>query len=257
MTALEVVDVVAGYNRHPVLTGVSLRFEPARVSLLIGPNGAGKSTLLSTIYGLTNLMDGRVLLDGRDVSSLPPWERRQLGLGLVPQGRANFPEMSVHENLLIAAEEGVTSNISDAIDDVCQRLPFLRRSWRSVAGNLSGGQQQLLETAMVLLGRPKVILLDEPSLGLSPAWQSDVFGFVAQLASDGMTVVMVEQNVIAGLEIADWVVLMEQGSIVLQGRPDEIRDTAALRAAYLGAPAEDDQFEPSQGSAEQRKARRR
>jgi branched-chain amino acid transport system ATP-binding protein len=237
--SLVMQDIIAGYlSDVPIVSGFSAEFAPARVTMLIGPNGAGKSTLLRTIFGLTKLFGGRIVFDNIEIQQIDPWARATVGIGFVPQGRSNFPRMSVHENLQVSMQRLARRQRSDATEYVLGLFPVLRERWTSLAGNLSGGQQQMLEMAMALALRPRLLLLDEPSLGLSPLMQQDLFGLIRRLADDGLTVVMVEQHVQAGLLAAHDVIVMEQGTKIIAGAAHDLMQDDRLKRAYLGAPIE-------------------
>jgi branched-chain amino acid transport system ATP-binding protein len=232
-------DIVAGYLADvPIVSGFSAEFAPSRVTMLIGPNGAGKSTLLRTIFGLTRLFSGRIMLSDAEIQELDPSARVGVGIGFVPQGRSNFPRMSVQENVQVAIQRLPKRQRADAVEHVLGLFPVLRDRWQAFAGNLSGGQQQMLEMAMALALRPRLLLLDEPSLGLSPVMQHELFGLIRRLADEGLTVVMVEQHVRAGLLAAHDVIVMEQGVKILAGDAHELMEDDRLKRAYLGAPIE-------------------
>ena len=227
--ALELVSVTAGYGDVRSCASSPPACRPARITTLIGGNGAGKSTLLRAIYGTNRLFSGQIVFKGETIERLPPWERLKRGVGFVPQGRCNFPAMSVAENLkmgcytLPGACTTPRSTASPAL------FPMLRQKWRTDAGNLSGGEQQILEMAMVLLVEPSLLLLDEPSLGLSPKMQGDVFTTVQRIAASGVTVLVVEQNVRGALLISDRALVMEQGRLFMEGPADEVRTDPRIK----------------------------
>jgi branched-chain amino acid transport system ATP-binding protein len=232
--ALELKSVTAGYGDVPIVHDFSARLLPGSITTLIGGNGAGKSTLLRAMYGTNRLFDGEILFKGEAIQGLPPWERLRRGVGFVPQGRCNFPKMSVAENLKMGCYTLPASVHDAAIDRVIQAFPLLRQKWRTEAGNLSGGEQQILEMAMVMLVEPALLLLDEPSLGLSPRMQGDVFATVQRIAATGVTVLIVEQNVRGALLISDRALVMEQGRLFMDGPANEVRTDPRIRQAYLG-----------------------
>ena len=232
--ALELVSVTAGYGDNPIVREFSARLLPGSITTLIGGNGAGKSTLLRAIYGTNRLFGGEILFKGERVEYLPPWQRLARGIGFVPQGRCNFPHMSVEENLKMGCYTLASGKHDAAIARVTGLFPMLRQKWRIEAGNLSGGEQQILEMAMVLLLEPKLLLLDEPSLGLSPRMQGDVFATVQRIAATGVTVLVVEQNVRGALLISDRALVMEQGRLFMEGPAAEVRTDPRIRQAYLG-----------------------
>ncbi|MCW5745136.1 MAG: ABC transporter ATP-binding protein [Alphaproteobacteria bacterium] len=232
--ALSLVEVTAGYGNNPIVRAFSSDLAAGSITTLIGGNGAGKSTLLRAIYGTNRFFSGRILFRGEPVERLPPWRRLRLGIGFVPQGRCNFPAMSVAENLKMGCYTLPAAAHAAAIERVIGLFPILRERWRIEAGNLSGGEQQVLEMAMVLLLEPSLLLLDEPSLGLSPRMQGDVFATVQRIAASGVTVLVVEQNVRGALMISDRALVMEQGRKFMEGPADEVRNDPRIRQAYLG-----------------------
>jgi branched-chain amino acid transport system ATP-binding protein len=232
--ALELVSVTAGYGDNPIVRDFSARLMAGTITTLIGGNGAGKSTLLRAIYGTNRLFDGQIVFKNETIERLPPWERLRRGIGFVPQGRCNFPAMSVAENLKMSCYTLPTPRHAAAIERVTGLFPVLQQKWRTEAGNLSGGEQQILEMAMVLLLEPSLLLLDEPSLGLSPRMQGDVFTTVQRIAAAGVTVLIVEQNVRGALLISDRALVMEQGRKFMEGPADEVRTDPRIRQAYLG-----------------------
>jgi branched-chain amino acid transport system ATP-binding protein len=232
--ALELVSITAGYGDNPIVREFSTRLLPGSITTLIGGNGAGKSTLLRAIYGTNRFFSGQVVFKGEPIERLPPWERLKRGVGFVPQGRCNFPAMSVEENLQMGCYTLPSAKHAAAIERVTGLFPMLRQKWRTEAGNLSGGEQQILEMAMVLLVEPSLLLLDEPSLGLSPRMQGDVFTTVQKIAATGVTVLVVEQNVRGALLISDRALVMEQGRLFMEGPAAEVRTDPRIRQAYLG-----------------------
>lgn len=230
---LTVENLSAGYGGETIVDDVSLAFMPATITTLIGANGAGKSTLLKAIYGTVTTYAGRVLLEGTALQDLPPAQRLRQGLGFVPQGRCNFPLMTVGENLQLGTYTLARDEGRRAIDKVTALFPVLGDKLRVAAGNLSGGEQQLLEMAMVLMTRPKVMLLDEPSIGLSPINLALVLRTIVAIRETGTTIVMVEQNVKGALAISDRAVVMQLGRIVADGLPSQIRESGVLAGAML------------------------
>jgi branched-chain amino acid transport system ATP-binding protein len=232
--ALELVSVTAGYGDNPIVRDFSARLQAGTITTLIGGNGAGKSTLLRAIYGTNTMFAGQIVFKDETIERLPPWERLKRGIGFVPQGRCNFPAMSVGENLKMGCYTLPAAKHETAIGRVTGLFPLLRQKWRTEAGNLSGGEQQILEMAMVLLLEPGLLLLDEPSLGLSPKMQGDVFTTVQRIAGSGVTVLVVEQNVRGALLISDRALVMEQGRLFMEGPATEVRTDPRIRQAYLG-----------------------
>jgi branched-chain amino acid transport system ATP-binding protein len=236
MTAplLELIALTAGYGDVPIVRGFDLRLLPATITTLIGGNGAGKSTLLKAIYGSCRCFSGEVVFAGEPIERRDPWERLKLGIGFVPQGRCNFPLMSVAENLKVACYTLPQRAHAPAIERVTSLFPILRQRWSVSAGNLSGGEQQLLEMAMVLATSPKLLLLDEPSLGLSPKTQAQVFESVQEIAAAGVTCLIVEQNVHGALLISQAAIVMELGRKFMEGPAETVRHDPRIREAYLG-----------------------
>jgi branched-chain amino acid transport system ATP-binding protein len=232
--ALELVSVTAGYGDNPIVREFSAQLLPGSITTLIGGNGAGKSTLLRAIYGTNRHFSGKIVFRGEEMQALPPWERLKRGIGFVPQGRCNFPAMSVFENLKMGCYTLPATKHAAAIQRVTTFFPMLAAKSAIEAGNLSGGEQQILEMAMVLLLEPSLLLLDEPSLGLSPRMQGDVFVTVQQIAKTGVTVLVVEQNVRGALLISDRALVMEQGRLFMEGPAAEVRTDPRIRQAYLG-----------------------
>jgi branched-chain amino acid transport system ATP-binding protein len=233
---LAVGDVVAGYEELTVLHSVSFDVARATWTTIIGTNGAGKSTLLNVIAGTLPCRSGSIAYDGNDVTAVAPIERLRNGIGFVPQGRCNFPILTVKENMRLGAytRRLDRGTLAAEIDAVVTRFPALRERWTVRAGNLSGGEQQMLEMAMVLMARPRLLLIDEPSLGLSPKATSGVFDVVRGLVSDGLTVVMVEQNAQAALERCDYGLVLELGRVGLFDRASHVLGHPEIRRMFLG-----------------------
>ena len=235
MALLEVHDLHAGYGKLEILKGVSLRVEPGQVVSIIGPNGAGKSTVFKTVFGLLPARQGQVVLDGADVTNRPPAELLRRGMAYVPQGRNVFPLMTVEENLLLGAYTRPRSTELDSeVERLYETFPVLRESRRKRAGDLSGGQQQMLEMARALLLKPRLILLDEPTLGLAPLVFKEIFRIVENLRRLGQTILMVEQNAAKALEISDYAYVLELGQNRYEGSGQEIGNDDRVRRLYLG-----------------------
>ncbi|HTG97186.1 MAG TPA: ABC transporter ATP-binding protein, partial [Burkholderiales bacterium] len=210
-TDILVLDgVVAGYGGLTVLNETSFAAARGAITTIIGPNGAGKSTLFKTVFGLLPARSGRVLFDGREVTNLGPRRLLELGISYVPQGRNIFPELSVRHNLELGATAARDrSGAAARVESVMDRFPVLRERARAQASTLSGGQQKLLEIARALLLDPKLMLIDEPSIGLSPRLVQETFAILQELRSKGMTILMVEQNAKRALEMSDFGVVIE------------------------------------------------
>jgi branched-chain amino acid transport system ATP-binding protein len=235
VTSLAVTDLVAGYpGGPPVVRGVTIEFGPG-VTLLIGPNGAGKSTLLKAIVGMARVLGGRVVANGEEVHELQPWKTHRAGVSLVPQGRCNFPRMSVQENLELGVTRLSRSARNERVAEMYESFPMLQEKRRQLAGNLSGGEQQILEMAMVLEARPRILLIDEPSLGLSPHAQDEVFEIVRGVADRGTPVVLAEQNVVRAARHSDRAVVLIGGRLTADVAASGIVDgTVDLHEAFLG-----------------------
>ena len=231
---LELDRLSVGYTEEPVVVDFSIGIRAGSITTIIGPNGAGKSTLLRAIYGLNRHFSGSVRLRGQAIEHLPPGERLKLGIGFVPQGRCNFPLMTVRENLQLGAYTLRGKAAGEAIDSVLAQFPLLAAKLPVLAGNLSGGEQQILETAMVLESGPQLLLLDEPSLGLSPGNQEQIFSTISELRGRGLTVLVVEQNAHGALQISDTGIVMELGRLFMTGPAAEVATDPRVKIAYLG-----------------------
>ncbi len=231
---LEIDALTAGYGELPVVREFSCALNAGTITTLVGGNGAGKSTLMRAIYGTCRHFAGSIRMHDTAIEHLQPWQRLALGIGFVPQGRCNFATMSVAENMKMACYTLPRTAHDAAVERVLALFPMLRDRLQVNAGNLSGGEQQMLETAMVMVLQPKLLLLDEPSLGLSPKMQREVFDMARAVARTGVTVLMVEQNVHGALAISDTAIVMELGRKFLEGPARAVLDNPRIRHAYLG-----------------------
>jgi len=232
---LEVDDIHAGYGKLEILRGVSLRVESGQVVSIIGPNGAGKSTVFKTLFGLLPVRQGRVRFDGEDVTNRAPADLLRRGMTYVPQGRNVFPLMTVDENLRLGAYIRPRSvELEREVDRVYETFPMLRDARGKRAAELSGGQQQMLEMGRALLLRPRLMLLDEPTLGLAPLVFREIFRIIADLRRAGQTILMVEQNASKALEISDYAYVLELGRNRFDGSGEAIRSDERIRRLYLG-----------------------
>jgi branched-chain amino acid transport system ATP-binding protein len=228
-------DVRASYGDFQALFNITLEIRAGEIVTLIGANGAGKTTTLRVISGLLRSQHGQLRFDGQDISKLPPHEIVVRGVSHVPEGRQLFPHMSVEENLALGAYIGrVRPKLKDLVEEQFELFPRLKERRRQLAGTLSGGEQQMVALARGLMAAPKLLLLDEPSLGLSPKIVEEVFAKVQQIGKSGVTVLIVEQNVVDGLSISDRGYVVENGEVTLQGTPKELLGNEQIRAAYLG-----------------------
>lgn len=233
---LKLESLCVNYGPIEAVKSVSLDVGRGEVMSIIGSNGAGKSSLLKCIAGLEPAASGRIIVDGKDITTLQGHRRLQCGLALVPEGRGIFPDQSVEDNLRLGALALKTSfsAICTLLDEQYQLFPRLLERRNQMAGTLSGGEQQMLAICRALMGRPRLILLDEPSLGLAPLIIKDIFRAIVALRESGITVVLVEQMANQALAVANSACLLENGKIVKEGEAATLRQDAATRAAYLG-----------------------
>jgi branched-chain amino acid transport system ATP-binding protein len=232
---LRVEHVSGGYAHVPVLEDVSCELRQGEIVAIFGHNGAGKSTLMKLLFGLLRGVEGKVELDGRDLTRATPREHTRAGVAFVPQEQGVFPRLTVGENLRMGlwARSGGQGNEAAAFDEVFRYLPILQERWNARAGDLSGGQQQMLSIARALVTRPRLLLLDEPSTGLAPTLVKDVMELVQRIKEEGgVSVLLVEQNVAAALAIADRAYLMKSGRIIRAARPEELNDAATLWSLF-------------------------
>ncbi len=232
---LEIRDLCVSYGGIRALKGVSLSVDEGQIVTLIGANGAGKSTTLRAISGLQKVQSGSILYGGEELTCLPAKEIVRRGIIHVPEGRRVFPDMTVAENLKIGAFLRTDkAAIAQDMDYVYSLFPRLKeRSWQ-LAGTLSGGEQQMLAVGRALMSRPKVLMMDEPSLGLAPLIVKDIFSIIRRVNQDGITVLLIEQNANAALRIADYGYVLETGTIALSGTGEELLKNESVREAYLG-----------------------
>jgi branched-chain amino acid transport system ATP-binding protein len=240
---LKVLNLEAGYGALRVLKGISLHVNPGEAVAIIGANGAGKTTLLKTIAGLYKPRSGAIVFDRKDTAGLAPEKVVALGCSLVPEGRHVFSTMTVRENLLLGAHgvraggpgaaDGLASSIR-SIDDMYRLFPILKDRAGQLAGTLSGGEQQMLAMARALMARPRLLAIDEPSLGVAPLMIRRIYETIADLKREGLTILLVEQNARAALRVADRGYVVETGQIVLEGTSRELADNKDVQRAYLG-----------------------
>jgi len=229
---LKVRNLRCGYGSLEVLKGASLHVSPGEIVTLIGANGAGKSTLLRAVVGLLRPWGGELTVNGRNSMRQPVWRGIDRAMVLVPEGRQLFADMTVMENLIIG---GYHNRQRDReIEAVLERFPRLRERASQVAGTLSGGEQQMLAIGRALVARPKLLLLDEPSMGLAPLLVKEVFKVVRELKDEGVTVFLVEQNAVGALEVADRAYVLETGEIILEGIASDLMSNPEVKRAYLG-----------------------
>jgi len=232
--ALEIRGMFASYGGPDILKDVSVSFRERQISCIIGPNGAGKSTLLRGIFGAkVKIKQGNVAFYGKDITNWRSEEVLRLGILFIPQGHSNFPAMTVRENLEMGAFIRTDKNLEGDIESILDRFPVLRERQNEMAGNLSGGQQKIMEIARASLLYPKVMLMDEPSLGLAPQIRHLVFEEVKKLKED-LTIILVEQNAKAALEVSDHAIVLELGKKRFEGTGKEIMSNEKVKKLYLG-----------------------
>ena len=232
---LEVRDLAVAYGAAPALWGVSLSVGVGELLCVVGPNSAGKTTLINTIAGILRARSGQLLMEGRDLTGLPPHRFCDAGIAIVPEGRRLFTAMSVLENLELGSYLPKAKALrAQSLDQVIELFPVLREKLASPAGELSGGQQQMVAIARALMARPRLLLLDEPSLGLSPRIVQDLFAAVERINAAGVAVLLVEQNVALAMAVASRAYVLEEGRIVAEGTPDDLLARPEIQRAYLG-----------------------
>ena len=232
---LEVRDLFVAYGAAPALAGVSLDVRAGELVCVVGPNGAGKTTLINTIAGLLRARSGRLAIDGRDLAALPSHRFCAEGIAIVPEGRRLFTGMTVRENLELGSFlPQAKARRRESLDQAVALFPALASRLGSPAGELSGGQQQMVAIARALMARPRLLLLDEPSLGLAPLIVQEMFGAIRRINGEGMTVLLVEQNVALAMEVSQRAYVLEEGGIVAHGDPQALIARPEIRRAYLG-----------------------
>jgi branched-chain amino acid transport system ATP-binding protein len=231
---LEVTNLSAGYGKVPVLRSVSFNIQPGEMVAIIGPNGAGKSTLLKAVSGMIKPQGGCIHFEGTDLAGMPPYQVVQKGIAYVPEGGRPFPNMSVLENLEMGAYSNRTLLKTGIVDEIYALFPILQKRSKQFARTLSGGERQMLAIARGLVSRPKLIMLDEPSLGVAPKLVDEIYEKIHALKGTGLTVLLVEQNTSYALEIADRGYVLENGQVGLEGPAAELAATDHIRKFYLG-----------------------
>ena len=235
MKGLRVEELVVAYGRTVAVKGISLVVEPGQVVSLIGANGAGKTTVMRALSGLLRPRSGRVLFNGADIAGQRAHRIAAAGLRQVPEGRQVFGELTVADNLQLGAytlSDG--AELARRRDAVLTRFPRLRERLGQLAGSMSGGEQQMLAFGRALMGAPQLLLMDEPSMGLAPLFVEEIFNAISDLRREGVTILLVEQNASAALDVADYAYVLETGRIVLEGPAAQLANDPAVMAAYLG-----------------------
>lgn len=232
---LEVKNLQVYYGVIQAIKGVSFKVEEGEIIALIGANGAGKTTILQTITGLISAKHGEIIYDGVDLQKIHPYKIVSMGLAHVPEGRRVFSQLTVYENLLMGAyTRSDKDEIEETLQHVFERFPRLKERKNQMAGTLSGGEQQMLAMGRALMSKPKIILMDEPSMGLSPILVEEVFDIIKSINKSGTTVLLVEQNAKKALSIANRAYVLETGRIVLEGDAKELMNNESVKKAYLG-----------------------
>ena len=231
---LKVEDINVYYGAIHAIKGISFEVNEGEIVTLIGANGAGKSTTLKTISGILHSRGGDVLFDGNDISHIAPHKLISMGIAHVPEGRRIFQQLTVKENLEMGAYTRPNSEVKESLENVYERFPRLKERQKQVAGTLSGGEQQMLAMGRALMSRPKLMMLDEPSMGLSPLLVQQIFDIIKELNQAGTTILLVEQNAKMALSIADRAYVLETGKIVMEGDAKSLLSDASVKKAYLG-----------------------
>ena len=235
MAMLEVKDLEVYYGVIQAIKGISFHVDKGEIIALIGANGAGKTTTLHTVTGLISPKNGHVLFEGKDITKIPAHRIVSMGMAHVPEGRRVFAELSVYENLKMGAYTRKDKNeIEESLKNVYKRFPRLEERKNQMAGTLSGGEQQMLAMGRALMSKPKIILMDEPSMGLSPIMVNEIFDIIRSVSESGTTVLLVEQNAKKALSIADRAYVLETGKIVLEGKAKDLLEDDSIKKAYLG-----------------------
>ncbi len=234
MALLEIKSLAVSYGKIRALEGIDLRINAGQIVALVGANGAGKTTLLKTISGLVTPVSGRMQFDGGDITHLPSDKRVAGGIAQVPEGRGLFGVLSVEDNLLLGAYTSRDKGVAGRLESVYRRFPDLREKRREYAGTLSGGQQQMVAVGRALMSRPKLLLLDEPSMGLAPIIVDKIFAVMRELNAAGTTLFLVEQNARLALKNSHHTYVLENGRIATHGPSSALLNDAAIQEAYLG-----------------------
>lgn len=235
MAMLEVKDLEVYYGMIQAIKGISFEVNKGEVIALIGANGAGKTTTLHTITGLLSPKKGSVMFEGKDITKIPAHKIVSMGMAHVPEGRRVFADLSVYENLKLGAyTRKDKENLNKDLESIYERFPRLAERKNQSAGTLSGGEQQMLAMGRALMSKPSIILMDEPSMGLSPILVNEIFNIIESISKSGTTVLLVEQNAKKALSIADRAYVLETGKIVTSGKASELLENDSIKKAYLG-----------------------
>ena len=235
MSLLKVDDIHVYYGAIHAIKGVSFEVNEGEIVTLIGANGAGKSTTLNTVAGLLRPRSGSITFDGKNLATIPANKTVSLGMALCPEGRRIFQQMTVRENLEMGGFTRPSSEIPVSMEEMFQRFPRLKEREKQIAGTLSGGEQQMLAIARAMMSKPRLLMLDEPSMGLAPILVEQIFDIIKELHGSGTTILLVEQNAQMALSVADRAYVLETGTISMEGPAQELLHNDAVRKAYLGS----------------------
>ena len=239
---LQINNIFTNYGAIEALRGVDLEANDGEITCLLGPNGAGKTTLMMTIMGILSPREGTIEFDGESIVDASSGDIIEKGLALVPENRLVFPEMDVRDNLLAGAYSRLAKEKAECladIEEIYRRFPKLKEREKQFAGTLSGGEQQMLAVARALMSKPRLLLMDEPSLGLAPIIVEEIFQIIRDLHSDGTSILLVEQNAHMALQVADRFCLLDQGKVTFSGKPGQLEENELIKRAYLGASQDD------------------
>ncbi|MCS5598796.1 MAG: ABC transporter ATP-binding protein [Rhodospirillales bacterium] len=239
---LQINNICTNYGAIEALRGVNLEANDGEITCLLGPNGAGKTTLMMTIMGILSPREGTIEFDGESIVDASSGVIIEKGLALVPENRLVFPEMDVRDNLLAGAYSRLAKEKAECladIEEIYHRFPKLKEREKQFAGTLSGGEQQMLAVARALMSKPRLLLMDEPSLGLAPIIVEEIFQIIRDLHSDGTSILLVEQNAHMALQVADRFCLLDQGRVTFAGKPGQLEENELIKRAYLGASQDD------------------
>jgi len=239
---LQINNICTNYGAIEALRGVNLEANDGEITCLLGPNGAGKTTLMMTIMGILSPREGTIEFDGESIVDASSGDIIEKGLALVPENRLVFPEMDVRDNLLAGAYSRLAKEKAECladIEEIYRRFPKLKEREKQFAGTLSGGEQQMLAVARALMSKPRLLLMDEPSLGLAPIIVEEIFQIIRDLHSDGTSILLVEQNAHMALQVADRFCLLDQGRVTFAGKPGQLEENELIKRAYLGASQDD------------------
>ena len=235
MAMLEVSNLKVNYGMIQAIKGISFKVEEGEIIALIGANGAGKTTTLHTVSGLLKAREGSILFNGKELTKTQPHKIVEMGMAHVPEGRRIFQQLTVYENLILGAyTRSDKKEIAENLEMIYKRFPRLEERKKQIAGTLSGGEQQMLAMGRALMSNPKIVLMDEPSMGLSPLLVSEIFDIIQEVSKSGTTVLLVEQNAKKALSIADRAYVLETGKIVLDGKAEALLNDDSIKKAYLG-----------------------